>query len=188
MTRLTIFLDPGRLKRGVGPNRMLGPPLKVGQQYRLSIGPGMTDVDGRPLHEAFDKAFSVSEAIREPIAIGEWNILQPAMRSHEPLELTFPRPLDWALLWHGITVASETGQPISGWIDIDPGETRWRFTPDEPWQEGAHSIRVAPDLEDICGNTPCGPFDRPLRSADAAALETVIRSISFVAHRKGESG
>ena len=30
MRHLTILLDPGRLKRGVGPNRELGPPLKGG--------------------------------------------------------------------------------------------------------------------------------------------------------------
>ena len=35
MRCLTILLDPGRLKRGVGPNRELGPPLKVGQEYTL---------------------------------------------------------------------------------------------------------------------------------------------------------
>jgi hypothetical protein len=179
MTCLTILLDPGRLKRGVGPNRMLGPPLKAGQRYTLVIGPGMIDVLGRPLRENFHKSFSVSEAVRKPIAIEEWKILPPTMESHEPLELGFPWPLDWAQLWHGITVALETGQPISGRIHIDPGEQRWRFTPDAPWRVGTHRIRVAPGLEDICGNTPYGPFDGPFRSADEVAFETAIRLILF---------
>ena len=179
MTCLTILLDPGRLKRGVGPNRMLGPPLKVGQQYTLAISPGMTDVYGRPLHDDFNKSFSVSEAVSELIAIEKWKVLPPAIGSHEPLELTFPRPLDWAQLWHGITVASKADHPVSGRIDIDLDETRWRLTPDEPWQAGAHSIRVAPCLEDICGNTPFGPFDGPFRSAEEVALETAIRLIRF---------
>jgi hypothetical protein len=91
MTCLTILLDPGRLKRGVGPNRLLGPPLKAGQRYTLAIGPGMIDVYGRPLREGFNKPFSVSEAVRERIAIEEWKIRPPAMENHEPLELSFPR-------------------------------------------------------------------------------------------------
>jgi hypothetical protein len=180
MTCLTILLDPGRLKRGVGPNRMLGPPLRAGQRYTLVVGSGMIDVHGRPLREGFKKSFRVSQPIREAIAIEEWKILPPALGSYEPVELTFPRALDWAQLWHGITVASETGQPIRGRIDIDLGEMRWRFTPDAPWQAGAHSVCVAPGLEDVCGNTPCGPFDGPFRSADEVADEATIRSIPFV--------
>jgi hypothetical protein len=180
MTCLTILLDPGRLKRGVGPNRMLGPPLRAGQRYTLVVGPGMIDVYGRPLRERFNKSFCVSQPIREPIAIEAWKILPPALASHEPLELTFPRALDWAQLWRGITVASETGQPIRGQIDIDRGETRWRFTPDAPWQAGHHSVCVAPGLEDVCGNTPCGPFDGPFRSADEVADAATVRSIPFV--------
>jgi hypothetical protein len=179
MTCLTILLDPGRLKRGVGPNRMLGPPLEVGQRYTLAIGRGMIDLHGHPLHEVFNKSFRVSKAVREPIAIEEWKILPPPMGSHEPLELTFPRPLDWAQLWHGVAVVSPTGQLVNGRIDIGLGETRWRFTPEELWQAGAHNIWVASSLEDVCGNTPYGPFDGPLRSTDEVALETAVHSITF---------
>jgi hypothetical protein len=179
MTCLTVLLDPGRLKRGVGPNRALGSPLRAGQRYTLAIGRGMIDAYGRPLCEAFHKSFSVSEAIREPIAIEEWKISSPAATSHESLEITFPRPLDWAQLSRGIAVAWETGQPIDGRFDVSAGETRWRFTPDEPWQAGAHCVRVAPGLEDICGNTPSGAFDGPFRSADQVALETTLRIIPF---------
>jgi hypothetical protein len=180
MTCLTILLDPGRLKRSVGPNRMLGPPLEVGQRYTLAVGRGMIDVHGQPLHEAFNKSFSVSQAVREPIALEAWKILQPPMGSHEPLELTFPRPLDWAQLRHGVTVVSTSGQLIIGRIDIDLAEMRWRFTPEQPWQAGAHNICVAPSLEDICGNTPYGAFDRSFRSADEVAIETAASTITFV--------
>jgi hypothetical protein len=180
MTCLTVLLDPGRLKRGVGPNRVLGPPLKAGQRYALAIGPGMIDAYGRPLREGFTKSFSVSDAIREPIAIEKWKVRIPEIGGHQSLELVFPRPLDWAQLWRGITVASEGGQPISGRTGIDLDETRWRFTPDARWQAGTYSIRVSAGLEDVCGNTPYGPFDGPFRSAGEIAIETAIRSIPFV--------
>lgn len=180
MTCLTILLDPGRLKRSVGPNRILGPPLKAGRRYTLAIGTGMIDVHGRPLHEAFNKSFGVSEALRARFAIEDWTISAPAAGSRDSLKLTFPRPLDWAQLWHGITVASETGQSLGGSIAIGVGETQWQFIPEEAWQARAHSVRVAPGLEDICGNTLYGPFDAPIRSADEVALQTAIRTIPFV--------
>jgi hypothetical protein len=58
MTCLTVLLDPGRLKRGVGPNRVLGPPLKAGERCMLAVGPGMIDAYGRPLREGFSKSFT----------------------------------------------------------------------------------------------------------------------------------
>jgi hypothetical protein len=180
MTCLTILLDPGRLKRGVGPNRMLGPPLRSGQRYTLAIAPGMTDLYGCPLREGFRKSFRVSDAVREPSAFERWKIRVPAKGTFEPLELKFPSPLDWAQLWRGITVVSGSGQPIRGHVDIDLGETRWRFTPDAQWQAGAYSVRVSPGLEDVCGNTPYRSFDGRFRSADDVALETAIRSMPFV--------
>jgi len=179
MTCLTILLDPGRLKRGVGPNRMLGPPLKVGERYILAIGPGLIDVHGRPLRQRFIKAFTVCEANRAPIAIEEWRIVPPAADSRATLEITFPTLLDWAGLWQGITVVSDGGEQIRGRVGIDQGETRWRFTPDAAWRAGSHSIRISPGLEDACGNTPYGAFDGPFRSAEQVSLETAVRLVPF---------
>jgi hypothetical protein len=179
MTCLTILLDPGRLKRGVGPNRMLGPPLKVGDRYTLVVSTRLVDVHGRPLRQGLRKSFTVSESVRKPIAIDNWRIAPPVAGSREPLEIAFPTPLDWAQLWQGISVASEGGERISGRVDITKGETRWRFTPDARWRAAFHSVRVSPGLEDVCGNTPYAAFDGPLRSADEVALETAVRSIPF---------
>jgi hypothetical protein len=181
MTCLTVLLDPGRLKRGVGPNRILGAPLKAGERYTLAVGQGMIDVHGRPMRQGFSKSFTVSEAVRAPIAIEAWKIRSPAIDSHELLEVVFPTPLDWAQLWHGITIASENGEQISGRIEVDQGETRWRFAPDIPWRAGAYTVRVSPHLEDACGNTPYAPFDGPLRSANEP--EKAVRSVLFVVER-----
>jgi hypothetical protein len=179
MRHLTILLDPGRLKRGVGPNRELGPPLKAGFAYTLVIGSGMLDGSGQPLGENFYKPFRVAEAVRERIAVEQWKILPPATKSYEPLALMFPRPLDWALLWSRITVVSESGEQIDGRITIDEGETRWGFTPTSPWTAGAYCVRIAPSLEDICGNSLLEAFDRPLRAAGDLGNKAANCSIPF---------
>lgn len=184
MMCLTILLDPGRLKRGVGPNRALGPPLAAGQEYMLAIGSGMVDWSGRPLRETFYKSFRVTEAVREPIAVEQWQILPPAANSHQPLALMFSRPLDWALLWHTITIASAGGQPIHGRIAIDQGERRWGFTPKSPWTAGSYSIRIRSSLEDVCGNSLLAAFDRPLRPAGDLACEPASHSIPFEVSRR----
>jgi hypothetical protein len=179
MRYLTILLDPGRLKRGVGPNRELGPPLKAGQVYTLAVGAGMTDLSGSHLPETVYKRFCVTDAVREPIAVEQWKIPPPVTDSRQPLMLMFPRPLDWALLSHTITIASTREQSIDGRIVIDQCERRWSFTPTSPWAAASYHVRVASSLEDVCGNSVIAAFDRPLRSGSDLAYNVVSRSIPF---------
>jgi hypothetical protein len=179
MRCLTVLLDPGRLKRGVGPNRELGPPLKAGEMYTLAIGAGMLDLSGRRLSEAAYKAFRVTEAVRENIAVEQWKILLPVTKSRQPLVLMFTRPLDWALLAHAITIASTEKQSIDGRIVIDQCERRSSFTPTSPWSAGSYHVLVASSLEDVCGNSVVAAFDRPIRSGNDLRYEAATRSIDF---------
>jgi hypothetical protein len=179
MRCLTILLDPGRLKRGVGPNRTLGPPLKIDQVYTLAVGAGMTDLSGNQLPETVYKRFRVIDAVREPIAVEQWKIVPPVISSRQLLVLMFPRPLDWALLSNTITIASNSERPIDGQIEIDQHERRWSFTPTSPWAAGSYHVRVASNLEDVCGNSVIAAFDRPLRSGSDLADEVADRSIPF---------
>jgi hypothetical protein len=179
MRRLTILLDPGRLKRGVGPNRELGPPLKAGLGYTLAVGSGMIDSSGKRLRLGSYKFFRVGESMREGIAIKDWRVLPPATKSLKPLVLAFPKPLDWAMLWHAITITSESGRRIEGRIIIDEGEKRWGFTPSSPWIAGMYQVRIAPRLEDVCGNNLKGPFDGAFRTATEFADQHPNTSIPF---------
>jgi hypothetical protein len=179
MKCLTILLDPGRLKRGLGPNRELGPPLKAGREYTLVIGAGMTDLSGHRLHKNFYKRFRATGAIRERIAVDRWEIALPMTGSREPMALAFPCPLDWALLAHTITVVSADERLIEGRTFIDQGERRWSFTPALPWVAGCYRIRVASSLEDVCGNSVTAAFDRSLRPGSNLVNEVADRSICF---------
>jgi hypothetical protein len=163
MRHLTVLLDPGRLKRWVGPNVALGPPLKIGQEYTLEIGSGMIDLYGRPLRECFRKHLLVGNAVRQHISVDDWKILPPATGSRQALTLMFTSPLDWALLLQTITIESADGSLIDGQVAVDQCERRWSFTPTSPWIAGVYHVRVGSSLEDVCGNRITGAFDRPLR-------------------------
>lgn len=179
MRCLTLLLDPGRLKRHVGPNRALGPPLKPGETYSLEIGEGMLDLWGAPLLEPVRKTFVVSEALRRPIAPGDWTITQPTPGGCSPLRLSFPYSLDWAMLEAAITVVTMDGSLVLGNVAVDRAETGWSFTPNSAWSPGVYEIRVAADLEDVCGNTPIAAFDRPLRAGRDLAAETASPTLVF---------
>ena len=188
MRVLTVLLDPGRLKRGVGPNRELGPPLAIGRVYTLVVGSGMTDLFGRRLDHPAHKRFCVTEAVRQPVTVERWAITPPRPDTCLPLILAFPRSLDWAMLSSSITVESEIGETIEGRSRTDQSETQWSFTPCTSWIPGRYRIRVASVLEDPCGNDLLAAFDRPLRSGHDALSEITCHSLAFDVAPLGYAG
>jgi len=48
-TRLTIFFDPGRIKRDLTPHEALGLPLREGRSYSLTIDSTLRDAHGLSL-------------------------------------------------------------------------------------------------------------------------------------------
>jgi hypothetical protein len=179
MRRLTVLLDPGRLKRWVGPNLALGPPLKAGQRYILEISRGMNDQYGRPLREPYRKHFFAGEPVREPIALKDWQIHCPATGSRQPLALTFLLPLDRALALDAIRIESEHGSAVQGHAEVDQCETRWNLKPASPWTPGIYHVRVNSRLEDVCGNTPTGAFERPLGEGPQSVTAPERSSLVF---------
>jgi hypothetical protein len=186
MRHLTVLLDPGRLKRWLGPNVELGPPLKVGQEYTLEIDSGVIDLYGHPLRERFRKHFLVGNSVRKHISVEHWKIVPPVTGSGQPLVLVFTSPLDWALLLQTITIASADGSVIDGQVVVDQCERRWSFTPSSPWIAGVYHIRVGSSLEDVCGNSITGAFDRPLRKGPNRVTEINGSSLILPITLKGD--
>ena len=59
-TRLTIWLDPGRIKRDLQPNVSLGAPLNKGNKYELVVGSTLSDAEGIALGKVYRKDFIVA--------------------------------------------------------------------------------------------------------------------------------
>ena len=176
---LTILLDPGRLKRGVGPNRELGPPLASGRAYTLVVGEGMTDRFGRRLGAPVLKRFTVSAAIREPVDFAGWTLQPPEACSRNPIIIEFPAALDWAMTFNHIHVTTTDGAPVQGSITIGSSERQWRFTPSADWHAGTYQARVNALIEDPCGNTLLAAFDRPLTQGSDRSIEAEDRLLCF---------
>jgi hypothetical protein len=66
--------------------------------------------------------------------------------------VTFPAPLDRALLERSIGVDRRDRGRVAGLIEVGAGETTWRFVPQAPWAAGAHQLAVQTVLEDPAGN------------------------------------
>ena len=152
-TRYTVFFDPGRVKRGILPNKQMGRALEAGRRYTLLVKREWRDGHGLPLKEEFRHEFRASPAIERPLSMAAWRVTRPKAGTREPVAVTFPDALDHGLLRRalGIAKAGESGM-VSGEAVIESGETRWLFTPRDDWAAGNYELVAFAFLEDLAGN------------------------------------
>jgi hypothetical protein len=159
MTRLTLFIDPGRIKRGVKPLEDIGPALEDGKEYTLRIGRAWRDASGNGLKQDFQKRFRVGPPDRGPPDPAKWRLSAPRAGSREPLTVAFGEPMDQALAERVLAVTDEAGRALGGAAAVEDGERRWSFAPAAPWRRGRYQVVVQPTLEDLAGNNVGKPFE-----------------------------
>jgi hypothetical protein len=157
--RLTILFDPGRIKTGLKPRELFGPILHPGETYALVIDRGWLDAAGQPLAADFRKTFRAGPTDSESPEPARWKIGVPGPGTRDPLVLTFPEPLDHAMLTRVLAIVNADNQPVPGEVGVEAGETRWQFTPESSWRAGRYQIVVDKDLEDLAGNSIGRPFE-----------------------------
>lgn len=150
--RLTLLMDPGRIKRGLTQNLALGPALLEGHRYSLVIEEGWPRATSGQKSPRFEKSFSVSKALRKLPDTALWNIEPPRALSRDSLVIHFDRPFDHQLAQRGITILGENGQVISGTASVNNHENSWRFDPETVWTSATARIVVDARLEDVAGN------------------------------------
>jgi hypothetical protein len=178
--RLTVLLDPARIKQGLAPHREAGYPLQEGTAVVLVIQQGFSDSAGLPLLAEHRQRYDVGPDVRSRVDPSDWSVEVPGAGGRYPLVARFDRPLDRALLDDCLTVVDTSGI-VPGTAKIAASERSWSFVPDAPWAPGPSRLLIDPVLEDIAGNSIVRVFDRNLRrpdheprAADAVAIPFVI--------------
>ena len=157
--RLTLFFDPGRIKRGLLPNERVGSPLQRGERYQLRVDASWPDADGIPLKQGFQKFFGVVAPDRQPPDPQDWDLGVPLAATSHPLIVRFPEPLDQALLERLISVVGPGQTPMAGRVTVSDEERLWEFVPETPWKPGDHRLAIGTVLEDLAGNALSAPFE-----------------------------
>ena len=178
MTRLTLFIDPGRIKRGVLPLEEVGPALEAGKKYELTIGEAWKDAAGNPLKAKFHKRFSVGEPDRTALDSSRWKITAPKRATAEPLTVDFGKSLDHALALRLIEVVGD-GSTIQGKKTMTQNERVWQFAPGEPWKPGPYHLAVQNTIEDLAGNNIGKPFEVDLFEGVQRRLTNMVVKIPF---------
>jgi hypothetical protein len=159
-TRVTVLFDPGRVKRDILPNRELGRALVPARRYAIVVDEAWHDAAGQILAKPFRHAFVAGPPIEQPLDPAAWRIEPPGAGSRDPMVVRFPAMLDEALLHRALGVA-RGGAPIDGEIELNAGQTEWRFTPAANWARGRYELVALSILEDPSGNRIGKAFEEP---------------------------
>lgn len=178
-TQLTLWLDPGRIKRDLLPNQRLGAPLKIGQAYQLVISPNWPDALGATLGTATTKSFQAvgrDSLMPDPV---HWRFSSPPPQTRQPLTITFGESLDYSLLTETISIFRADGSTLMGTWQLARNESQSQFTPSVPWQPGRYRLRVENRLEDLAGNNLIRPFDRDITRRQRTINPSPFRDVFF---------
>src|ERR1700710_2299697 len=86
--RLTVLLEPGKIKRGLRPDPSCEPTLVVGRAYSLVV---------RALGQTARHTFRVSNPVLEAVDETHWRLVSPTVESLDPAVVHFDRVMDAAL-------------------------------------------------------------------------------------------
>ncbi|GAA5033056.1 hypothetical protein GCM10011506_22670 [Marivirga lumbricoides] len=158
-TLLTVWIDPGRVKRDLGPNKKFGAVLKAGNTYHLQVNKGLKAANGSTLNQEFVKAFKVIKRDEEIPGIRNWIIHAPEKETTNPVKIDIKEPMDYSTQ-HFMEILNN-GEKISGKYTF-VSDTSIHFKPENVWSDGSYVLRVASKAEDLAGNNFNRPFDRDL--------------------------
>lgn len=177
--RLTVLLDPARIKRGLAGNRQAGYPLRSGESFRLVVDDGFRDAFGIPLRARAERRYQVGADERRRVEPAGWAVTVPSSRTFEPLNVDFGRALDHGLLARCLRVAGPGGELVDGTPEVGPQERSWRLMPRKAWAPGSYRLVVDPILEDLAGNSVSRVFDRDLSCAEDEPGEARPATVTF---------
>ncbi|MGV3755643.1 MAG: hypothetical protein ACO1QS_09705 [Verrucomicrobiota bacterium] len=179
MTRLTLFIDPGRIKREVKPLEDIGPALEAGKTFTLVIDSRWQDGKGAPLKETYRKQFKVSAPDRAPLSPKTWRIKPPSAGTTDALTVDFPKAMDHALAQRLIWVTGPDKQRAAGNVTLQNQEQRWSFVPEKAWVTGYYQLQALTTIEDLAGNNIGKAFEVDIFEGVEKRIKNEAVSIPF---------
>ena len=156
-TILTVWLDPGRIKRELLLNEAYGTPLRKNEKYTLIISSGWQAVSGEKLAKHQIKSFKTIKDDRNIPNPSEWRISFPATGA-DTLQIDFGESMDFLVLKNAIHII-QAGREIKGVTELLDNESIYAFYPESQWEKGKYTLVIESRLEDLAGNNLNRLFD-----------------------------
>ena len=155
-TRLTLWIDPGRVKTHLLRHDTEGEVLGENKTYHLKIAPDIVSKKGNVLKQEITKSFYTSQAIREALEYKKWQI----SGSKNRIDIQTGRIMDYGTAKKMIQVFDKKSKQVAGKWGFGETETVLRFTPENPLTQGKYFLKINTLIEDVSANNINAPFDR----------------------------
>lgn len=172
--RLTLILDPGRVKTGVGLHRKLGRAFEVGQKIRVVIEPGWPATNDVPTQTTRVTEYTIGPVDDRQPQLARWQISWPHRGTRSPLEIEFAEELDFVSVMTFVKVRrTGASEALKGDVRYLPDIRRWSFVPRKPWTTDEHELMVFERLEDLAGNNLQAAFESAPKSRTAKRPQVI---------------
>ena len=178
-TVLTLWLDPGRVKTDLIPNKKLGLPLLNSHNYNISIDSTWKDAHGKPLIKPNSKTFTVRTRDSIKPDPKKWMMTLPNKDTKEALIINFKESMDYILARECLNIMDSENNKINGHFSLLKEERELHFYPSVEWKKGNYKIIIEPRLEDLAGNNLSHLFDTDLDAIKTENVSTNIKPIRF---------
>lgn len=178
-TVLTLWIDPGRVKRDLIPNKMLGKPIEQSSNYKVVVERHWRSQQGARTKKDYLKLVHVGKRDDEMPSVDKWRIRAPKSETFDTLYVEFNESIDFKLMTDAIHVI-DSERRLLDCVKL-PGrhEKMLLIVPITNWKQGIYSLMVEPRLEDLAGNNLTRLFDRDLLQEPGEPGDVGSREISF---------
>lgn len=159
---LTLWLDPGRIKKDLIPNKENGMPLISGNSYRMEISRNWQTKSGNNLEKDFIKLIQVGNNDNIKPDIKSWSLQIPKSNTNKELRIDFNEILDSQLALETIAIYDSEENYVPGKFSLLKEEGGVSFVPLDNWRLGDYTIEIESRLEDLAGNNLYRLFDTDL--------------------------
>jgi hypothetical protein len=157
-TKITLIIDPGRVKLGLLANNKMGRAFDEGKKYSLTIDSLLLDFNDQKLSKSFSKTFVAVKADTIAPDTKKWELELPKTNTYEPIVISFKDKIDHISAQTLIKIVKGNSE-IEGKITLQNDDQKWLFTPKNKWKIGYYQVIVNPRLEDISANSINQIFD-----------------------------
>lgn len=179
-TRLTLWLDPGRIKTGLIPNKLKGLPLKQGHSYTITVSGKWKSAMGIPLPKNYTKRIVVVKRDNQIPDILNWELSVPAANSKEALNIKFDKSMDAILAKESLRILYQGEIPVEGDYVLGKHERSILFKPVYTWNKGTYEIISQSIIEDLSGNNMKRLFDTNTVEQQNSSLSETYYKRSFI--------
>ena len=178
-TELTLWIDPGRIKQDLIPNKNLGKPLVNGNSYQIHISKEWRDANGNTLDKDYNKYLRVNPKDTLKPSIKKWSTSNPKVNTNDSLTIYFNENIDVMLVKHNVSVFNRDGNIINGRFIYGNTSNSISFKPFKKWVKGKYKILINTSLEDLAGNNFNRLFDTDI-SKKTTNLKVEFKELYFI--------